>query len=176
MGSRHKKWCYSLGTRPQNGRNIAIAEWKTNSEVGENGYVDYALFVGEKLVGLIEAKASYKNIPAVLDYQCKDYAKNILDEDKKYLVGTWDNFRVPFIFATNGGGYVKEFETMSGIWFQDLRAAENAPKALRGWISPEGILELLEKNIERGNENLEKMSVELLSDTDGLNLRDVTIK
>lgn len=167
---------YANGTRPQNGRNIAIAEWKTNSEVGENGYVDYALFVGEKLVGLIEAKASYKNIPAVLDYQCKDYAKNILDEDKKYLVGTWDNFRVPFIFATNGGGYVKEFETMSGIWFQDLRAAENAPKALRGWISPEGILELLEKNIERGNENLEKMSVELLSDTDGLNLRDYQIK
>ena len=171
-----KNLCYSKGIRPEKGRNIAIAEWKTNSEVGENGYVDYALFVGEKFVGLIEAKASYKNVSAVLDYQCKDYAKNILEEDKKYLVGTWNNFRVPFIFATNGRGYVKEIETMSGIWFQDLRKLENAPKALRGWISPEGILELLEKNSSTGNDNLQKMSFNLLCDKDGLNLRDYQLK
>ena len=31
---------YSKGTRPEKGRNIAIAEWKTNSEVGDNGFVD----------------------------------------------------------------------------------------------------------------------------------------
>ena len=28
---------YSNGTRPVKGRNLAIAEWKTNSEVGNNG-------------------------------------------------------------------------------------------------------------------------------------------
>ncbi len=68
---------YSKGIRPIKGRNLAIAEWKTNSEVGNNGFVDYALFVGANLVGIIEAKASYKNVSSVLDYQCKDYAKNI---------------------------------------------------------------------------------------------------
>ena len=26
---------YSKGTRPVNGRNIAIAEWKTNSKIGD---------------------------------------------------------------------------------------------------------------------------------------------
>lgn len=84
----------SKGTRPQRGRNIAIAEWQT-----ANGFADYALFVGEKLVGLIEAKANHINISAVLDYQCKDYAKNIRRADEKYLIGTWNVFRVPFIFA-----------------------------------------------------------------------------
>lgn len=137
---------YSKGTRPVKGRNMAIAEWKTNSEVGDNGFVDYALFVGTNLVGIIEAKASYKNISSVIDYQCKDYAKNICDEGKKYLVGTWNNFQVPFVFATNGNEYVQQLETMSGIWFQDLRKADNTPKALRGWISPMGIMELLAKD------------------------------
>ena len=40
---------YSKGTRPQKGRNLAIAEWPTDSTVGKNGYADYALFVGLKL-------------------------------------------------------------------------------------------------------------------------------
>ena len=30
--------------------------------------------------------------------------------------------------------FFRKLETMSGIWFQDLRKADNAPKALRGWI------------------------------------------
>ena len=167
---------YSNGTRPVKGRNLAIAEWKTDSEVGDNGFVDYALFVDTKLVGVIEAKASYKNISSVIDYQCRDYAKNICDEDKKYLVGTWNNFRVPFIFATNGRPYNKQLETMSGIWFLDLRSPYNAPKALHGWLSPTGIMELLEKNISVGNENLQKMSFDLLCDKDGLNLRNYQLK
>ena len=81
--------------------------------------------------------------------------------DEKYLVGTWGKFQVSFIFATNGRGYTAQLETMSGIWFQDLRKTDNAPKALRGWISPDGILELLEKNIPAGDEKLQKMPFDL---------------
>lgn len=91
---------YSKGTRPLNGRNLTIAEWKTDSEVGDNGFIDYALFIGTKFVDLIEAKASYKNVSSVIDYQCKDYAQNICAEDEKYLISTWDKFQVPYIFAT----------------------------------------------------------------------------
>lgn len=54
---------YSKGTRPTKGRNLAIAEYPTNSKVGNRGYADYALFVGEKLVGIIEAKAIDSEIP-----------------------------------------------------------------------------------------------------------------
>ena len=62
---------YSKGTRPAKGRNIAIAEWPTDSTVGNRGYVDYALFVGMQLVATVEAKAIHKDIPSVIDYQCK---------------------------------------------------------------------------------------------------------
>ena len=41
---------YSKGTRPEKGRNMAIAEWPTDSQVGNKGYADYALFVETKLV------------------------------------------------------------------------------------------------------------------------------
>ncbi len=165
-----KNLCQSKGTRPQRGKNIAIAEWKTDS-----GFADYALFCGLKLVGLIEAKSQHKNISAILDFQCKDYAKNIRKEDEKYLIGTWNGFRVPFIFATNGRNFIPQFEIASGIWFQDLRISSNAPKALRGWISPEGILKLLERNIPAANENLQSMTQNFLTDDNGLNLRQYQI-
>lgn len=66
---------YSEGVRPQKGRNLAIAEWPTESTAGDKGYIDYVLFVGTKLVGIIEAKRHHTDIPSVIDYQCKDYAK-----------------------------------------------------------------------------------------------------
>lgn len=51
---------------------MAIAEWPTNSSVGQSGRVDYALFVDTKLIGVIEAKAIHKDIPSVIDYQEKN--------------------------------------------------------------------------------------------------------
>ena len=68
---------YSKGTRPAKGHNMAIAEWPTNSTVGQSGRVDYALFVDTKLIGVIEAKAIHKDIPSVIDYQGKEYPRNI---------------------------------------------------------------------------------------------------
>ena len=65
---------YSKGTRPQKGRNIAIAEWPTDSDVGNKGYADYALFAGTKMVATIEAKAIQKDIPSVIDYQWREAA------------------------------------------------------------------------------------------------------
>ena len=50
---------YSKGTRPQKGRNLAIAEWPTDSTVGKKGYADYALFVDTKMVATIECTYSY---------------------------------------------------------------------------------------------------------------------
>ena len=86
-----------------------------------------------KLIATIEAKAFYKDVSAVIDCRCKDYARNIRDEDKAYRLGEWNGFKVPFIFATNGRPYNRQLETNSGIWFLDLRRADNVPKALRGY-------------------------------------------
>ncbi|CVI70067.1 Type-1 restriction enzyme R protein [Eubacteriaceae bacterium CHKCI004] len=167
---------YAKGARPAKGRNMAIAEWPTDSTVSKKGYADYALFVGTKLVGIIEAKAEHKDIPSVIDYQGKDYPRNIRKKDAEYQIGTWGEFKVPFTFATNGRPYLEQFKTKSGIWFLDLRETSNVPMALHGWISPEGIMELLEKDIQAGNEALQAMPYDLLTDKDGLNLREYQIK
>jgi type I restriction enzyme R subunit len=167
---------YSNGTRPAKGRNIAIAEWPTNSTVSKKGYADYALFVGLQLVGIIEAKAEHKDIPSVIDFQGKDYPRNIRQEDEQYLVGKWGNYKVPFTFATNGRPYLEQFKTKSGIWFLDLREPSNAPEALHGWFSPDGIMERLEKDINAGNEALQNMAYDFLTDKDGLNLREYQVK
>jgi len=149
---------YSKGTCPQKGKNIAIAEWPTDSTVGKNGYADYALFVGLQLVGIVEAKKVNIDIPSVLDHQCKDYARAIKAEHNDYVIGNWGNYKVPFVFATNGRKYLKQIETKSGIWFQDLREGANAPKALQGWISPQGLMEQLEKDIAAANSTLQNKS------------------
>ena len=167
---------YSKGARPTKGRNMAIAEWPTDSTVSKKGYADYALFVGTKLVGIIEAKAEHKDIPSVIDYQGKDYPRNIRKEDAKYQIGTWGEFKVPFTFATNGRPYLEQFKTKSGIWFLDLREPSNVPMALHGWISPNGIMERLEKDIQAGDNALQVMPYDLLTDKDGLNLREYQVK
>ena len=167
---------YSKETRPVKGRNIAIAEWPTDSTVGNRGYVDYALFVGMQLVATVEAKAIHKDIPSVIDYQCKDYSRNIRSVDQEYQIGTWGKYGVPFTFATNGRPYLEQYDTKSGIWFLDLRQPDNAPKALRGWMSPEGIMELLDKDISARNQNLREMPYDLLRDKDGLSLYEYQVR
>jgi type I restriction enzyme, R subunit len=46
---------YGTGSRPAKGRNLAIAEWPTTS-----GPADYALFVGTRCIGVVEAKRRNK--------------------------------------------------------------------------------------------------------------------
>lgn len=162
---------YGKGIHPQKGKNLAIAEWPTLSSAGNKGRADYALFAGEKLVAVIEAKAEHKDIPSVIDYQCKEYAQNIRPEDEKYVITTWGKYKAPFVFATNGRPYLAQLETKSGIWFLDLRESANMPKALRGWISPDGMLKLLERDIEKADKALQTLPYDFLRDKDGLNLR-----
>ena len=167
---------YSKGTRPMKGRNLAIAEWPTETAEGKHGFADYALFVGLKLVGVVEAKKAATDIPGVIDYQCKEYARSIKAEHKEYIIRRWGEYKVPFVFATNGRKYLRQIETKSGVWFQDLRSKSNAPKPLQGWIDPMGIMELLEKDVDAANESLRTTPYDLLRDPDGLNLRKYQIR
>jgi type I restriction enzyme R subunit len=167
---------YSKGARPKKGKNLAIAEWPTDSTVGNGGYADYALFVGIQLVGIIEAKRHFIDIPSVIDYQCKDYAQHIKSEHSAYLVNNWGEYQVPFLFATNGRKYLKQIEIKSGIWFLDARKSTNIPKSQQGWVSPDGLMELLEKDIEKAEKELKDTGYDLLTDKDGLNLRPYQIE
>lgn len=105
-----------------------------------------------------------------MDYQGREYAKNII-VDEKFLVNKQNEYKVPFVFATNGRPYVKQLETMSGVWFADLQNSFSAPKALKGFISPEGIMNLLNGDIKAANQNLIDENQGFLTDKNGLNLR-----
>lgn len=162
---------YSKGTRPTKGKNLAIAEWPTDSTTGNNGYADYALFIGDKMVGIVEAKKKHTNVSSVLDGQCKDYARHIKAEHHDYVLRAYGQYLVPFLFATNGREYIKQYEDMSGIWFLDAREQFNSPKALAGWPSPEGIEQDLERDIAEADKKLASTGYEILEDPDGLSLR-----
>jgi type I restriction enzyme R subunit len=135
---------FAKGVRPTPGRNIAIAEWPT-----ESGPVDYALFLDGHCVGVVEAKRAVTDVPGRLG-QAKRYALGIqLTSDETPAGGPWlqglDQFRVPFLFVTNGRPYVKQLATKSGVWFWDARPGAGAPRALAEWFSPQDLKERLEQ-------------------------------
>lgn len=179
---RQVGWCadtehlrFSKGARPVAGLNQAIAEWPTDSKVGNRGRADYALFVGLKLVGVIEAKPEHTAIPSVLDYQAADYGKLIKTEHEEYTLGRWGDFKVPFLFATNGRPYIEQYKTQSGVWFHDVRDPLNTPRALVGWPSPQGLLEKLDADQKAAQQALDDLSDDLLTSSTGLNLRDYQV-
>lgn len=168
---------YSRGTRPAKGRNLAIAEWPTAT-----GPADYALFCGLRLVAIIEAKARHRDVASVLDGQAKRYAAAPLPEglaaDAQTPYGGEEPaaYRVPFIFATNGRPYLEQYKEKSGIWFQDLRDPMNIPHALRGWMSPDGLKDLLREDKKAAAKALAAEPYDELRDSAGLALRDYQIR
>ena len=167
---------FSKGTRPVRGRNIAIAEWPTDSAFYKNGYVDYAFFIGEKLVAVMDAKKASEDVASTIDVQVKDYATHIKHDDLKYIVGVWGAYQVPFLFASNGRSYIEQLRTKSGIWFLDARNSANQPYPIRNWFSPSDLLEKLGQNIEEANEALVTADDSFMTDPTGLNLRDYQIR
>ncbi|WP_341827341.1 type I restriction-modification system endonuclease [Trueperella pyogenes] len=167
---------FGNGARPVEGLNQAIAEWPTDSTVGNHGRADYALFVGLKFVGVIEAKAGHTAIPSVLDYQAADYGKLIKAEHDEYTLGRWGEFKVPFLFATNGRPYIEQYKTQSGVWFHDVRDPLNTPRALVGWPSPQGLLDIFDSNKQAAQQALDDLSDDLLTSSTGLNLRDYQVE
>lgn len=128
---------YRSGARPAKGRNMAIAEWPTDT-----GPADYALFIGMTLVGVVEAKRKRKNVSAAID-QAERYSAGIRLPEGVEALGPWGDFRAPFLFATNGRPYLKQIETESGIWFRDARKSTRRRRALMDWYTPTGLRELI---------------------------------
>ena len=167
---------YSKGTRPVKGRNLAISEWPTNSAFQEHGYVDYAFFIGEKLVAVMDAKKMGEDVAATIDVQVKDYATHIREEDQAYVIGNWGSYQVPFLMASNGRAYLEQLRTKSGIWFLDARDPSNISYPIRNWFSPSDIEEKLKQDIGAANIALVESDDSFLTDPAGLNLRDYQVK
>ncbi|MGF7490307.1 type I restriction-modification system endonuclease [Bacillus velezensis] len=142
------------GTLPEKNRNMAIAEWKVNG-----GRIDYALFIGLKLVGFIEAKAKKKTIPGALESQTKVYAKNVAQVEDEVITPTTGEYKVPFLYATNGRPYLKQLQEESGIWFWDSRKPLEHARPLEGWHSPDDLQLLLSQDDKDANKRLEEEDI-----------------
>ncbi len=156
-------------TLPEKGRMMAISEWPCNGK-----WADYALFVGKTLYGIVEAKKYASDISTDLR-QSKIYAENIQEQDDIDILNTWNKYKVPFLFSTNGRDYLEQLETKSGIWFLDIRNNRNRASAKKGWFSPQGLVELYKKDIDAVNERLEQSDYDYLQEKSGLSLRDYQI-
>ena len=140
------------GARPQRGQNIAIAEWPT-----ETGPADYVLFIGLTPVAVVEAKRKNTDVSAALQ-QAKRYSRGFRPSPEVELpagnYGADAAFRVPFVFSSNGRPYLRQLAQQSGVWFCDLRRADNLGRALDGWYTPGVLQTLLQRDEDRSHEEL----------------------
>ncbi len=161
---------YKKGVKPQPNKNLAIAEWPT-----QDGFADYALFVGLELLGIVEAKKYANDVMDDLS-QAMRYSEGIsvTSEFELSKAGS-EKYKAPFLFASNGRPYLKQLEQKSGIWFLDARLKTNNPRPLQGWFSPDGLMDLLKKDIAESLKNLKQEPFDYLTDRNGLSLREYQI-
>ncbi len=136
------------GTRPQKGKNLAIAEWPTLG-----GPSDYVLFAGLTPLATVEAKKALKDVPASVE-QAKRYSRDYRTLCDETLAGPWGEYRVPFCFATNGRPFLRQIQTKSGVWFVDARKPTNLARPLESWYSPAGLTELLAQDATAADRKL----------------------
>ena len=152
-------WCN--GARPEKGKNKAIAEFPT-----KNGHrADYALFIGLKLVGIIEAKKYNQSVAGDI-VQSKEYAKEVASALEYTFDEVNDGYKVPFIYATNGRPYLKQLAEQSGVWFWDARTPQKASYALESWHSPQDLLQKLVVDEKKAEKELGRVLIILNSTVD----------
>jgi type I restriction enzyme R subunit len=148
---------YAAGARPEPNRNLAIAEWPTDT-----GPADYVLFGGLTPVAVVEAKRAATNVAGALE-QARRYSRGYtVAGDETPPGGPWGDHHIPFLFSTNGRPYLQQVAERSGIWFLDARRPTNHPRVLQGWYSPEGLEELLAQDQGAAEEALREMPREEL--------------
>ena len=155
---------FQKGCRPEKGRNKAIAEWPTNLN-GEGGRADYALFCGLIPIAVVEAKKENVNVAGKID-QAERYSRGFIVTAP--LTGAWQlagqtvawpdhaegHYKVPFVYSCNGRPYVPQLAEQSGTWFRDVRESSNLKRALPGFHTPDGLLDLLKRSKEQAEKQL----------------------
>ncbi|UJJ33349.1 type I restriction-modification system endonuclease [Halopseudomonas maritima] len=153
------------GTRPEKGKNIAIAEWPTRYQ-GEKGRADYLLFAGLTPIAVVEAKKENTNVSGKIP-QAERYSKGL--EVSPPLIGAWQeagrtiawpdesdgHYQVPFVYSCNGRPFVPQLLEQSGIWFRDVRHPANTRRALQAFHTPSGLQGLLTRSKEEAQQKLQ---------------------
>ncbi|WP_375177780.1 type I restriction-modification system endonuclease [Marinobacter mobilis] len=157
---------YKNGARPEKGVDKAIAEWPTLLN-GERGRADYVLFVGLTPMAVVEAKKENTNVAGKIS-QAERYSRGLAVQSP--LTGAWElagrtiawvdevdgHYKVPFVYSCNGRPYVPQLAEQSGTWFRDVRQPSNTKRALPGFHTPEGLLDLLKRSKEQAEQVLQQ--------------------
>lgn len=173
---------YAKGIRPQEGKNLAIAEWPMPSQ-GQRGHpeqADYVLFVGLMPVAIVEAKRFNTAVASYIG-QAERYARAFRMENEVLTLpwqaislkapwpdGSGNSFQLPYAYACNGRAYIQQHVDSSGIHFRDLRRPCNIAHALRAFHSPEELKAMLGQDIEQAEKALQEQA----DDYGELSLRD----
>jgi type I restriction enzyme R subunit len=107
--------------------NCAIKEYPT-----EFGPADYALCVGGKILGIVEAKKIKSGTQSVLT-QAERYSRGLSNSPFNF-----NGYRVPFLYSTNG----------KDIWHHDVRYTFSRSRPISGFHTPEALIEKLNFNLE----------------------------
>jgi type I restriction enzyme R subunit len=155
---------YQRGTRPEKGKNLAIAEWPTE-HMGKKGRADYVLFAGLTPIAVVEAKKENTNVAGKIT-QAERYSRGfqvVLPLNAPWeLAGqtvAWpdegeSHYKIPFVYSCNGRPYVPQLAEQSGTWFRDVRSPANTKRALPSFHTPDGLLDLLKRSKEAALQKL----------------------
>ncbi|MFT6388200.1 MAG: type I restriction enzyme R subunit [Cellvibrionaceae bacterium] len=167
---------FNKGTRPEKGKNLAIAEWPTLHK-GQRGRADYVLFCGLTPIAVVEAKKENANVAGKIT-QAERYSKGY--KVTPFQQSAWElegrtvawadeddgHYHIPFVYSCNGREFNKQLAELSGTWFRDTRKPSNAKKALQQFHSPDGLLDKLKRSREDAEKSLQQ------EEFDYLGLRD----
>lgn len=102
--------------------------FRTEEEETDNGPADYALWLGDEMVSVVEAKKVTVGPQNVLT-QAQRYSRGARGTSHTYP----DGFKCPFLYSTNGEVF----------WFHDVRDPMNRSRRVAGFHTPAAFEEYL---------------------------------
>ncbi len=118
---------FSDGKSLVNYDRCAVAEYPTDS-----GPADYALVVGERILGIVEAKKLSLGPQNVLT-QAERYSRGAAANSLQYR-----DFHVPFLYSTNG----------EVLWFHDIRHPQSRSRKIADFHTPAALEEMLARDFD----------------------------
>jgi type I restriction enzyme R subunit len=125
-------------TLPRGGTTPLHRPFRTEEEETDAGPADYALWMDNHVVGIVEAKKLATGPQSVLT-QAERYARGLRKSRFNY-----DGLRCPFLYSTNG----------EKVWFRDVRHPLNLSREVSGFHTPSALQELLSRDFETDCEKL----------------------
>jgi type I restriction enzyme R subunit len=115
-------------------RSVAAASVpsRTEEEETDNGPADYALWLDDAVVGVVEAKKLTVGPQNVLT-QAQRYARGLRNPTHRF-----DEYGCPFLYSTNG----------EVLWFQDVRHPLNRSRPVANFHTPNALREALSRDFD----------------------------